>query len=760
MRVARDSNCEFSYAVWQLRPPQVTMTVVVKATYALVHGGVCAEVEKPVPCQGDAHWDDDPSASPRLEGDLALVKPRGECMLAGTCHAPHGAPATVVHVRFRVGRVDRALAVIGDRHWTSGGALVGPAPFTQMPLRWERAFGGPSFAENPAGCGIDPVDTPQGRVVLLPNLEDPLALIRSPGARPPPAHLGPLHRMWRARLRHAGTYDDAWRRARWPWYPADFSPAYFNAAPAEQQIDGYWQGDERIVLRGLHPTLAEVDTRLPGRRVRAFVDRRGADGQRWFTELAMRLDTITVDADKEQVYCLWRGSIDVADEKLSDVDRLFYLDAPGDAAPLDLAACEALMWQKIRELDGDDEAPEAEPDASDDLAEPPEAPVEADPRVQRMTARFNEALAPAGVTLAALAAAAPPSKPMTPASEVVAALEKTGQPVPDEVRAAAAPAPDEDEGDAPSEVTREEVERRAAEGEPLAEMDLTGLDLSEMDLSGADFTGSVLRGARLDRCRLEGTVFDGAVLAEAVLSRSFARGASFIGADLTRARAEAANFREAKFDEAEAEEASFERCDFEEASFERAGFHRARCAGARFVKAALTLADFTEAALTGADFTEASLVNTSLERCRAEGARFERADMTAARPAEGARFERAALAGVKGDGSQWAGSVLDDADLSHATLAKADFTGANLVRARLDGARARGACFQEAVLVGASALGADVFEGSFEAADLSHADLRGANLFASQLWRAKTEGAQLTLADVGRTHLEGEERTA
>ncbi len=760
MRVAKDSAYEFSYAVWQLRPPQHTMTVVVKATYALVHGGVCVDAEKPVPCGGDAHWDDDPDASLRLDGDLALTKPRGECTLAGTCYAPNGVPAAAVQVRMRVGAIDRSITVVGDRHWSSNGVLEGPAPFEKMPLRWERAFGGPGFAENPVGVGITPVDTPRGRVVPLPNLEDPFALIHTQGARPPPAHLGPLHRLWSARIRHAGTYDDRWRDTRWPWFPDDFSPAYFNAAPIEQQIDGYWRGDERILLRGFHPKHTEIDTHLPGRRVRAFVDRRNADGQGVFTELAMRLDTIAIDADKGEVYCLWRGTVDVADEKLSDVDRLFYLDAPAAEPPRDLAACEALMWQKIRELDGDDEEQESDADDDENFVSPPEVPLEETPAVKRLTARFNEALIPAGVTLAGLSAGAK-SEPLPKASAVVAELERQRRPVPAEVRAAAVAEAEIDgevEGQAPAELTRDDVERMAAAGEDLTERDLTGLDLSELDLSGVDFSGCVLRGARLDRCRLEGTLFDEANLSEAILARSFARGASFLEADLSKARADAATFRGAVFDGADAEEASFEHCDFEEASFERAGFHKARCASARFVKAKLTTADFTEAVLTGADFTEASLVDTSLERSRAEGANFDRADMTGARPSEGARFERATLTEIKGAKSQWAGSVLDDADLTHAELERADFTGANLVRARLDGIKARRACFQEAVLVGASALGADVFQGSFEAADLSHADLRGANLFAAQLWRAKTEGTQLTLANLDRTHLEGEER--
>src|SRR6185312_14533064 len=89
---------------------------------------------------------------------------------------------------------ERSVAVIGDRTWKRsllGVAPGEPAPFERMPLVHERAFGGPTYAQNPAGTG-------QGGSPL-PNLEDPDRPLATPTDSPPPACFAPVSPLWRAR---------------------------------------------------------------------------------------------------------------------------------------------------------------------------------------------------------------------------------------------------------------------------------------------------------------------------------------------------------------------------------------------------------------------------------------------------------------------------------------------------------------------------------------------------------------------------------
>jgi hypothetical protein len=142
-----------------------------------------------------------------------MVPPHGtsfEVLVHGKAHAPAEEPVSEVMVGVRVGRHDQRMRVVGDRKWIDGPhgfAPTQPAPFTSMPLVWERAFGGRcdvwldesavlSFAHqlNPLGRGFDPrpgarelcqqIRAPEGFPVvddpkLLPNLEHPDTPIRA-----------------------------------------------------------------------------------------------------------------------------------------------------------------------------------------------------------------------------------------------------------------------------------------------------------------------------------------------------------------------------------------------------------------------------------------------------------------------------------------------------------------------------------------------------------------------------------------------------
>ena len=274
------------------RPGQLEMTVVVRGVFRLAPGEPVAPVEdlaKKV-LTGDvfAEGDDDRTGALVHASDFADFKLKTDLLLRGTCHPGAKRPAQVCTVRFTVGAWSKSLRAIGRRVWTErvGDPISEPAPFASMPLTYENAFGGPERAGNPVGKGY--------KTAELPTVEDPRALIRSRRDTPDPAGFGPISPYWPPRSGKVGTdYGKTWKKTRAPFYAADFDWSYFNAAPADQQLDGYLRGDEELSFEYLHPRAIRFAARLPGIRPRVICRR--TDGLT--TDVPMNLDTLVADTN-------------------------------------------------------------------------------------------------------------------------------------------------------------------------------------------------------------------------------------------------------------------------------------------------------------------------------------------------------------------------------------------------------------------------------------------------------------------------------
>lgn len=298
------------------------------------------------------------ASSVRRESDLAPFKPRCDVLVRATAWAPRGAAATRWTVRLRVSdpggvRVDKSLAVCGPRRFERDGAggwrLSEAAPAVSVPVRWERAFGGRSVVPdgdrpgehllnevcftNPVGAGwvearhfeaharaagadldalpapqIERADAPVTGLVVARHpphaVEAPAMAALAAAYGQGPEGLGCVGRAWTPRLQRAGTFDAAWVRDRHPFLPDDFSFAYWNAAPDDQQI-AYPAAGLRVELTNLAAPAAArdgvVSFALPAHRAFAMA---------WIHELPVPvpavIDTLTVDAEALTVTCLWR----------------------------------------------------------------------------------------------------------------------------------------------------------------------------------------------------------------------------------------------------------------------------------------------------------------------------------------------------------------------------------------------------------------------------------------------------------------------
>jgi len=731
MKIMHSSRSALAYRLWQVRPPQPSLTVICKQTFALTPG-TCVLADEPQPCGGEAHVDDDDTRSLRVDGDLAIFKPHGEWLLAGTCHPPRATRVAAVVVQ--VGASHKRLAVFGDRHFTRMGLAVSePEPFTELPLCWERSFGGPGHARNRHGRGLIAVD---GRTPL-PNLEDPTALITGPGARPEPAGMGPVSTQSPARRALAGTYDARWQRTRWPYFPEDFRFQFFNAAPPDQQIAGYWRGDEDIALHHLRPGVALLRTTLPGLRPRAFLHMQGQPASA-LREVGLQLDTITIDADAGLVLCLWRGLVEVAREDLADVAALFIADDKL-AAPRPLSE----FVTAYREAGAADVAEEA----AFTLVTPPPSE-ETVPTIDAKQLR--------AVYLAAGIAVPPDIEARLRAAEGLPAAsmsEGTDPAPPSDLspETAASTRPPRDPGIAAA--LRAEVLAALAAATPLTDRDFTGADLSGLDLTGADLSRTILTGATLADAVLERASFSDAILVYAELPRAHLAGTSLARADLGDADLRSADLTGADLSDASLERADLSDADLSDADLTRCELPHARLVGAKLLRVRADRADFSGCDLTGASFQGASLVDASLEATTAPGLDLRRCQLTKLRASEGARLAGADLRGAHAPGARFGGADLAGANLSLVPLDGADFSGASLRTTNLAGASLTAARFCGADLSGASLVRAQAMTANFEAADLRGADLRGACCHGAELWKARTDGARLEHTDLSRTKL-------
>ena len=254
--------------------------------------------------------------------DVGMPKPRGEVLVVGDAVAPAGNPVTQMRVEFAVGPVRKVMTVLGDRHWEltrDGPVFTRALPFTRMPLTWDRAFGGPEFPANPFGTGhAARAALAEGRPVRLPNIEDAADLILDVEHAPRPVGCGYVDIMAPTRQRFAGTYDGDWLKRHHPGHAVDFDWSFYNVAPEDQWAPGFFTGDERIRIAGMHADHPLIDSRLPGMRVRAFANLE-RDGERILTEVEMRCETVVLFPGQLKGVVIFRGGCEVADIDGKDV---------------------------------------------------------------------------------------------------------------------------------------------------------------------------------------------------------------------------------------------------------------------------------------------------------------------------------------------------------------------------------------------------------------------------------------------------------
>ena len=255
---------------------------------------------------------EDGVSSLRYDADLVAPKPTTDVVVNGTAHAPNGRPSTDFLIAVRVGPIRKTLRVRGNRQWDDGPfgtSPLGAQPVTQVPIIYERAYGGYDHIDpdpkqhrmdsrNPVGSGV--VAQPNHRVgQALPNFEYPNGNLEKAG----PAGFGAIDSHWSPRRELGGTYDKAWEQNRLPLLPLDWDPRSLLCSPPDQRPDNYLHGGELVELINLTPdgklcfTLPKIYLAFSTR-----IDKRTEDHR-------AQLSTVIIEPDYPRVIMVWLTSL-------------------------------------------------------------------------------------------------------------------------------------------------------------------------------------------------------------------------------------------------------------------------------------------------------------------------------------------------------------------------------------------------------------------------------------------------------------------
>lgn len=275
--------------------------------------------------------------------------------------------------------INKTLTVLGERALlcegiTKSWQLTAPQAFTQLPLRYEFAFGGecrvnqgdacasrvPASARlpseqraahpdsdapaaqqaiahsaceaNPLGCGYSQhwfLAALDCRQLAAPRIEYPqhpfsaklfAEIAGKPADQaanivPPVAGLGCIGRAWLPRRQLIGQVEvkPHYEEDEYPTLPLEFDFGYWNCAPQDQQC-AHLQGDEEFTLSNLHPQYAELRFKLPGHLMYLAL----GDAMGRIAAKPMVIDTVTIDTEQNRVDVVWRGVISTV-AQLTDI---------------------------------------------------------------------------------------------------------------------------------------------------------------------------------------------------------------------------------------------------------------------------------------------------------------------------------------------------------------------------------------------------------------------------------------------------------
>lgn len=717
--------------------------------------------------------------------DEGVAKTTAEYLVHGRAFAPPHSPGRCA-VRARVGSRQKTLLVFGERFW-NGKTATDPLPFDDgMPITWDRAYGGPDFPANPIGKGRV---ADQG-MLPLPNIELPDHPIVRPGQAVPPAGFGPLNDVQHPqRAQYRGTYDDNYLKQHAPGFAPDIDWKHFNLATSDQWFEAPLQGDESFSFEHLHREKPLLEGRLPGFKVRSFIEVVRDREKPGLREVPLRLTTAWFFPNDERCILVFHGLTPISTDDASDVELLMgAVERIGEEKP-DEHYAKAVAdradprFGGVRSLRDGDLLPE-----NLDIADPGQIVAESAFKLEGFQAQAQRRRAEVDMSVARSKASAmgldpdklgmklpPPQPPPTidQLADVLEAqmLEAERQQIKGleegldhliramtfakqnninlaELQHRGPPA-----FSAKAKFTELE-QRNLLPATPEGQLKLRG-QLAQME--GAERLG-YLKSAHMQPAARPLPPEKAVPLKEEMrrtreLGLGFFAGLDFTGADFSGLDLSGFDFTGAMLESADLSGANLVGANFSGAVLARVDFTGANAAGANF-----SAANLGRAKLAGASFDGANLTGATLSYCDFTNSHFPNANLSGALLLETrfgpANWQGATVSGVNFLKLDMKGLDLSDADASGSVFVECDLSGCELRRAKLAGANFVQCKLDGAILMGAQAAGV-VFakETSLCGADFAGADLTGANLGGLDVTGARLHQTVLDGANLSGTNL-------
>jgi len=234
-------------------------TNIVKGTFAIHGNRSLAISENQVPiAMADEYWGE-PGVSPvKYESDLAVFKPSTDLILLGYAYHPDGR------------KISRMDVVFGGGSKRKKAAVTCAEARDRISLALMDVFGAKKelFGSENLGNGF-----------------------------------GFYPRQYKPRVDFAGTYDEHWRKERFPFLPADFDYRYFQSAYPELVTGMYLRGNEAIFAENVSSS-GPITVDLPGLAVsiETVFETKSVHSK-------AELDTIILEPEENRALLLWRQMV-------------------------------------------------------------------------------------------------------------------------------------------------------------------------------------------------------------------------------------------------------------------------------------------------------------------------------------------------------------------------------------------------------------------------------------------------------------------
>lgn len=295
-----------------------TLFTVVKATLNIGPKWTLSDTQIPVQ-HTDVYTGEPGESSIITPSDFHTGKACTDILMLGNAIALDNNPVYRMETAIRVGDIKKRIMVSGDRFWDAG-RITSPEPFTQMPLCFERAFGGVAYQgkkiisqdpRNPVGVGYsDKKQKTDLDGTPLPNLEYPNDVICHQGDIIAPACFAPLAPNWEPRATYGGTYDEHWKTTRAPYLPDDYDLRFMNSASADQQYSGFLIGGEPVSIKGMHAS-GDINLTLPQINLRNRIRKKGDYAPPFV------LETLILNPNNLQLSMVWRSALECDKQALN-----------------------------------------------------------------------------------------------------------------------------------------------------------------------------------------------------------------------------------------------------------------------------------------------------------------------------------------------------------------------------------------------------------------------------------------------------------